>query len=96
MIKGNGFFIPTEIGDFHPTLIGYYRPTLTTGYNRFVFMLSTSFYSSFIALSDHQGLRKQNAFAFVPHYLCHSDIIFVARIRRDADLCTVQLDPDPG
>ena len=29
MIKGNGFFIPTEIGDFHPTLIGYYRPTLT-------------------------------------------------------------------
>jgi len=29
MIKGNGFFIPTEIGDFHPTLIGDYRPTLT-------------------------------------------------------------------
>jgi hypothetical protein len=30
MIKGNGFFIPTEIGDFHPTLSGDYRPTLTT------------------------------------------------------------------
>ena len=29
MIKGNGFFIPTEIGDFHPTLSGDYRPTLT-------------------------------------------------------------------
>ena len=34
MIKGNGFFIPTEIGDFHPTLIGYYRPTLTTLKNK--------------------------------------------------------------
>ena len=33
MIKGNGFFIPTEIGDFHPTLIGDYRPTLTTCLN---------------------------------------------------------------
>ena len=30
MIKGNGFFIPTEIGDFHPTLSGDYRPTLTS------------------------------------------------------------------
>jgi hypothetical protein len=29
MIKGNGFFIPTEIGDFHPPLSGDYRPTLT-------------------------------------------------------------------
>ena len=29
MIKGNGFFITTEIGGFHPTLSGDCRPTQT-------------------------------------------------------------------